>query len=327
MWSHRRCQICDDSLPQVSTSNYSIIPNFFISLISLITSLKHIKIYSARPSSSSSSSKLKINTINYSVYTTLSYPLSLARFRPLSSRHVRTNSPPGDRSLRSSLYHKNCHTRSSRFWANFKKCGPNRLLKKWVNFAGGGGSGSALIRKLKFWLLHLCSFSSTFPVKKFKFIVRGTPQLHAVCPRTNFRKLWVAAFHHPRLKHLKKLLELTVCSSSPSFVVVPKTIPKICLGNSPIFSSSAHTISPNLVSRVQDLAKVVDRFIATYPHCRGYIASRLFRIRLFPCSPISYLPIPYSPILCWPILYSPIPCLPIPFSPTPCWPIPCLPIP
>ena len=34
---------------------------------------------------------------------------------------------------------------------------------------------------------------------------------------------------------------------------------------------------------------------------RGYIASRLFRIRLFPCSPISYLPIPYSPIPCSPI--------------------------
>ena len=59
----------------------------------------------------------------------------------------------------------------------------------------------------------------------------------------------------------------------------------------------------------------------------GYIASRLFRIRLFPCSPISYLPIPYLPILCWPILYSSIPCLPIPYSPTPCSPIPCSPTP
>ena len=57
----------------------------------------------------------------------------------------------------------------------------------------------------------------------------------------------------------------------------------------------------------------------------GFIASRLFRIRLFPCSPMSYSPIPYSPILCWPILYSPIPCLPIPYSPIPCSPIPCLP--
>ena len=36
-----------------------------------------------------------------------------------------------------------------------------------------GGGGSALIRKLKFRLLHFRSFSSTFPVKKIEFIVRG----------------------------------------------------------------------------------------------------------------------------------------------------------
>ena len=52
----------------------------------------------------------------------------------------------------------------------------------------------------------------------------------------------------------------------------------------------------------------------------GYSASRLFHIRLFPCSPIPYLPIPY-----WPIPYAPFPCLPIQYSPTLCLPIPCCP--
>ena len=86
------------------------------------------------------------------------------------------------------------------------------------------------------------------------FIVWGTLQLHAVCPTTNFRKLWMTAFHHTSFKtSVQKLSKLTVCSSSPSFVVVTQTIPEIfdreCLGNYPIFSSSTHTISQNLVSR------------------------------------------------------------------------------
>ena len=114
----------------------------------------------------------------------------------------------------------------------------NCLLKKWVNFAGG--SGSALIRELKFRLLHFRSFSSTFHVKKSNLSLGGTLQLHAACPTTNFRKMWVTAFHHPSSKTSeKKLSELTVCSSSPSFVVVIQTIPEIfyreCLANFPHF--------------------------------------------------------------------------------------------
>ena len=31
-------------------------------------------------------------------------------------------------------------------------------------------------------------------------------QLHAVCPTTNFRKLWVTAFHHPSSKTSEKKL-------------------------------------------------------------------------------------------------------------------------
>ena len=83
----------------------------------------------------------------------------------------------------------------------------------------------------------------------------------------------MTAFHHSSSKHLKKLLEMTVCSSSPpNFVVVTQTIPEIfdreCLGNSSFFSSSAHTISQNLGFKIQDLDKVLDMFVATYPHCR-----------------------------------------------------------
>ena len=86
---------CDDSLPQVPTSNYPIIHK----LLNMFNyEFKTHQIYNTRPSSSTSSSTTKTNTIN-SVYTTLSLPLTLSRARPLSSGHVRSNSPPAGQSL------------------------------------------------------------------------------------------------------------------------------------------------------------------------------------------------------------------------------------
>ena len=89
------------------------------------------------------------------------------------------------------------HSRSSRFWTNFKKCGLNRLLKKWVNFAGGGQR----IRpnsKIKIAAPPLRSFSSTFPVKKSNLLLGGP----YICPPFAQQRIsgncgWSPAFHHP----------------------------------------------------------------------------------------------------------------------------------
>ena len=147
------------------------------------------------------------------------------------------------------------HSKSSRLWVNFNKCGPNRLLKKWVNFAGG----IRLDSKIPASPLSLLFFDVSR--QKIKFIVRGP------CNCTPFaqqRISWNCGWLRstiPRLKHLKKLLELTVCSCSPSFVVVNQTIPEI-FGEFPLFSPHPPMRFLKIwFQEIQDLDKVVDRFI------------------------------------------------------------------
>ena len=96
LWSRRRCQICDDSLPQVSTSNYSIIHKLLNKFNKFNYEFKTHQIYNARPSSSSSSSKLK--PIQSTLCTPhshfLSLSLALARSRPdtfAQTRHLPVN--------------------------------------------------------------------------------------------------------------------------------------------------------------------------------------------------------------------------------------------
>ena len=101
---------CDDSLPQVSTSNYSIIHKLLNKFNKFNYEFKTHQILQHTSFLQHVEFKTKTNTIN-SVYTTLSLPLTLSRACPLSPGHVLSNSPPVDRSLRSSLYHENCHIR------------------------------------------------------------------------------------------------------------------------------------------------------------------------------------------------------------------------
>ena len=72
----------------------------------------------------------------------------------------------------------------------------------------------------------------------------------------------------------------------PSFSLVFKIGSKLMF----FLSISSHLISHLALRQSQSMILSLHS---------GYIASRLFRVRLFPCLPIPYLPILYSPIPCW----------------------------